>query len=331
MAKRVCTEDALAASSAASHTSQSRFPDVLGEAGIVLADFTTAPDLYAFRRTSRAATHQLSANYLVQRISRCSPTSSRVRPADVQRVGSKAVLDGRADSLKQYSLFGHLLGQHEVIALRQIDGIEQLGETLVTVYTQQTLPVNHEFIGSFDPTDPVVRANNEVDYMSFRQLAITRFPSQERRMCYRSIRQGLYAQFRHMLRRAADLLTQAAIPWGRQIRLVRVDHGRRSGSIYLCGEGKDDTFAACVTLRSRDDRCCTIDLYTTETPQPHQEGPLRFPQTLQLARQLLGNDEQTLFGDLAIQVRAFGPLPRKVMALMAAGMTKAQAWATVAP
>mmetsp|Transcript_16051 Transcript_16051/g.45686 ORF Transcript_16051/g.45686 Transcript_16051/m.45686 type:complete len:280 (-) Transcript_16051:1627-2466(-) len=211
------------------------------------------------------------------------------------------------------------------------DGVEELAETVVTVYTQQTLPVNHEFIGSFDPTDPVVRANNEVDYMSFRQLAITRFPSQERRMCYRSIRQGLYAQFRHMLRRAADLLTQAAIPWGRQIRLVRVDHGRRSGSIYLCGEGKDDTFAACVTLRSRDDRCCTIDLYTTETPQPHQEGPLRFPQTLQLARQLLGNDEQTLFGDLAIQVRAFGPLPRKVMALMAAGMTTAQAWATLAP
>jgi len=36
-----------------------------------------------------------------------------VRPADMRRVGSKAVFDGRADSLEQSRLFGHVLGQGE--------------------------------------------------------------------------------------------------------------------------------------------------------------------------------------------------------------------------
>jgi len=224
-----------------------------------------------------------------------------VRPADVRRVGSKAVFDGRADSLKQYSLFGHLLGQDGVVALRQIDGIEQLGEEVVTVYTQQTLPAGHEFATSFDPTDPIVRVNNEVDHMSFRQLVVKRFPSEEQRMCHRFIsNRGAQAQ----TQRAAELLTQAAIPWGRQTRTV--DNGRRSGSIYLCGGGQHDTFAALMYIDNFY-YVATIDLYTTETPQPDQEGPFRFPQTLQLARQLLGkDDEETLFGDLTIEFLRFG-------------------------
>ncbi|CEM01896.1 unnamed protein product [Vitrella brassicaformis CCMP3155] len=213
-----------------------------------------------------------------------------VRPADVRRVGSKAVFDGRADSLKQYSLFGHLLGQDEAMALRQIDGVEQLGDTVVTVYTQQTLSATHEFA-----------VNNEMDYMSFRHLVVKRFPSHERSMCHRMIN-GASAQARWQ--RAVDLLTQAAIPWGRQTRTV--DNGRRSGSIYLCGGGQHDTFAALMYIDNFY-YVATIDLYTTETPQPDQEGPFRFPQTLQLARQLLGkDDEETLFGDLTIEFLRFG-------------------------
>jgi len=251
-----------------------------------------------------------------------------VRPADVRRVGSKAVFDGRADSLKQYSLFGHLMGQDGVVALRQIDGIEQLGETVVTVYTQETLPADHEFATSFDPTDPIVRVNNEVDYASFRQLAILRFPCEEQLMCHRTDLTG--DSSRAAL--ANRLLTQAAIPWGRQTRMVSIDdHRRRSGSIYLCGEGPNDSFAARVHM-TRQPTFWTTVLYTTEAPRPQKEGSLRFPRTAKLTATCLGrNDKERLFDHLRYEQLSFRICRKSTNAVAPKAKAKAKAKPKAAP
>ncbi|CEM01860.1 unnamed protein product [Vitrella brassicaformis CCMP3155] len=387
MTKRARTAaNASAASSAASHT-QSRFPDVLGEAGIVLADFLSPADLYALRRTCPAGRHQPGDVYFIHRINRCIADKQigglltfdanyqpgdgedmprvaylmqllyvldeggqwglwmgplriarhgrlvqslpiSVRPADVRRVGSKAVFDGRADSLKQYSLFGHLMGQDGVVALRQIDGIEQLGETVVTVYTQETLPADHEFATSFDPTDPIVRVNNEVDYASFRQLAILRFPCEEQLMCHRTDLTG--DSSRAAL--ANRLLTQAAIPWGRQTRMVSIDdHRRRSGSIYLCGEGPNDSFAARVHM-TRQPTFWTTVLYTTEAPRPQKEGSLRFPRTAKLTATCLGrNDKERLFDHLRYEQLSFRICRKSTNAVAPKAKAKAKAKPKAAP
>jgi len=109
-----------------------------------------------------------------------------------------------------------------------------------------------------------------VDHLSFRQLVVSRFSSEEQRTCSSGILSSHEDQAQW--NRAACLLTQAAVPWGRQTRLVSTNNGERSGSIYLCGEGEHDIFAAHIHEYYR-----AIYLYTTETPQPHQEGPLCSP------------------------------------------------------
>ena len=72
---------------------------------------------------------------------------------DLQHVGSKAVIDSRPPSIRQYTLFSHRLGYGEGMQLRRTaNGRDELGGSEVTVHTDQTVP--DEYADRFDAADP---------------------------------------------------------------------------------------------------------------------------------------------------------------------------------
>ncbi|CEM09863.1 unnamed protein product [Vitrella brassicaformis CCMP3155] len=89
---------------------------------------------------------------------------------DLHRVGSKAVIDSRPPSIRQYSLFSHRLGEGMRLT-RNANGREMLGGYEVTVHTDQTVP--RRYRNRFDAADPPCRYNG-LELSSFRGLVIRR-------------------------------------------------------------------------------------------------------------------------------------------------------------
>jgi len=87
---------------------------------------------------------------------------------DLHHVGSKAVIDGRPETIRQYALFSHRLGERMHLT-RDAFGRDRLGGGVVVVYTEQTVPDRYR--DQSDAADHPCRRYG-FDYGSFRGLII---------------------------------------------------------------------------------------------------------------------------------------------------------------
>ena len=66
--------------------------------------------------------------------------------------------------------------------------------------------------------------------------------------------------------------------------------------IVIQGDQPDHAFEAHVMICGRPHHAVAT-LYTTECPVSGEEGAARFPQTVRVAREVMGADVEALFGD----------------------------------
>jgi len=81
-----------------------------------------------------------------------------------------------------------------------------------------------------------------------------------------------------------------------------VGGGIRERVIVLRGDQQGDTFEAHITIDSYPTIARTR-LWTTEPPVSGRMGAARFPETVRVARQVMGDDAEVAFGNpLAVAV-----------------------------
>ncbi|CEM10935.1 unnamed protein product [Vitrella brassicaformis CCMP3155] len=190
---------------------------------------------------------------------RISTLPATLSSDDLQKVGGKAVFNGRCEAVRQ----------------------------CLTVYTEQTLPANHPF--PFDDRNPPVRMRDVLS-ASFRDAVVR---------CMRDCRATRYVTTKFALPghqdRSRELVTQAPPIWGCTIASSHVmpPGGPRQRVVVVCGDQPGDTFAAHIYLYLHGATASTA-LFTTERAQ----GGVRKPMTVARVRQRLGNDDmQAIFED----------------------------------
>ncbi|CEL99676.1 unnamed protein product [Vitrella brassicaformis CCMP3155] len=210
---------------------------------------------------------------------------------DVGCAGSQADIDSRAASMRQYGLFGHLLGW----GLRRVEGVEWLGGTRVRVYTQE--PADHrntfwsvpeDYRDTFDPNDPACDFLG-LAHRSFRELVAK---------CFLVRLQGLrcVAGAEHYPSSAASLridvlIGQPTPVWsGRTLDCTDLRRFTRR-RVVVCGDKPDDAFAAYIWMHQNEGGGKTyIELFSNEEPQGGGRGVAGRPQAALLARTLMGGD-----------------------------------------
>ncbi|CEM23829.1 unnamed protein product [Vitrella brassicaformis CCMP3155] len=204
---------------------------------------------------------------------------------DLWRAGSKAVIDSRPPSMRQYALFSHRLGEVRHLS-RDANGRERLGGGVVTVHTQQTVPVRYR--DRFDAADPPCR--HVRDFGSFRELVIESMVVESSllqvwdRWCYESDPHS--AEFD----RICALIDQQP-PVCRTINYGIAIHtdGMKGRLVILHGDEKGDNFMAYMEMAKWSDVCSSIHLCTTEAPHQGGSGPAAFPRTVAIANKRMGD------------------------------------------
>ncbi|CEL94397.1 unnamed protein product [Vitrella brassicaformis CCMP3155] len=233
---------------------------------------------------------------------------------DLQHVGSKAVIDSRPEAIRQYSLFSHRLGDYMRLT-RNANGLEMLGGRVVTVHTRRTVPYGYR--DRFDPDNPPFGYCGIV-YDDFRGMIIKMCDAAPLKVegTHKTATCCLLLPSQHGLRviafgvepfplalwssrplsaeddSIADLMDQQPPLWDcRTIDYSYTDYGCRGSSrlVILCGDEKDDDFAAYIWMRKERDGAADISLYTTEAPQGDGDGPAAFPKAVAKARNKMGD------------------------------------------
>ncbi|CEM38964.1 unnamed protein product [Vitrella brassicaformis CCMP3155] len=210
--------------------------------------------------------------------------------ADVEGVGSRAVFDGRCEALRQLSLIGRHL---DTTLERDDDGEECLGGSRLTIRPPHTLPANHPFRNGFDPKNPVCRIGAS-EFASVRDAVLD-----EMREGGSKVAAQLVYQFNDAPRfnRLRQLATQPPPIWG--CRTISTRHWAVAGSFFclivLHGDQPGQTFEAHIFIYSSPDHA-TASLWTTERPVDGREGAARFPETVTVVQEVMGDDAVVAFG-----------------------------------
>ncbi|CEM01674.1 unnamed protein product [Vitrella brassicaformis CCMP3155] len=214
--------------------------------------------------------------------------------ADVYGVGSRAVFDGRCEALRQLSLIGHYVG----VTLRRVNGEERLGGEGLTIHTPDTLPADHPYRDGYDSANPVCQIGI-CEYASVRDAVLLE-------MCWGGsvVADQLVLQDEDApsYERLTSLATQQPPVW--KCHTIGTSHlglgtelERFYRVIVLHGDQPHHTlFEATIYIRSNPTFAHAF-LYTTERPVDGKEGAATFPQTVRVARQLMGDDAVVAFGN----------------------------------
>ncbi|CEL94371.1 unnamed protein product [Vitrella brassicaformis CCMP3155] len=202
----------------------------------------------------------------------------QLRKNDLRRAGSKAVIDSRPPSMRQYALFSHRLGNWMQLR-RTANGRDRLDRYVVTVHTKQTVPVRYR--DRFDAADPPCHYD-ALECGSFRGLVINRLALLSSRL----VSDRSYSPSSAEYRRICALVDQEPPLWDgcRTIDYHYNTIGPSYRLVILCGEEEGDDFAASIRMIKWPDGLTYIDLRTTEAPQPGGSGPAAFSRTVAKAR-----------------------------------------------
>ncbi|CEM13774.1 unnamed protein product [Vitrella brassicaformis CCMP3155] len=178
-------------------------------------------------------------------------------------VGSKAVLDSRPASLRQYILFSHLLGQ-DMMLTRTADGREWLGLNTGTVI-------------SYPPW-----TDGTLVYRTLRGMIIARMAEQGSR-CVAHVE---HRRSSAACARIAALITEPAPVWGRQNIVDCTSRlGLPSRYVFLCGHRPSDLFAAHIKMVKYGDGSTGISLWSSRDCEDAKNNP-----AAALARHVMRSD-----------------------------------------
>jgi len=216
--------------------------------------------------------------------------------ADVEGVGSRAVVDGRCEALRQLSLIGRHLG---VALQRDNKGEERLNGRLLTIHTLHTLPADHPFRDRYDPANPVCEFDGFA-FASIRDAVLYEMRYRGSEVADQYVYQHLDAPRHNRLR---ELAHQQPPVW--KCGTISTNHyaaGDRARVIVLHGDQPQHTFEAHLYIFGGS-TFSHARLYTTERPVAGRMGAARFPQTVRVVREVMGADAQGAFGNqLAVAV-----------------------------
>ncbi|CEM01671.1 unnamed protein product [Vitrella brassicaformis CCMP3155] len=246
--------------------------------------------------------------------------------ADVEGVGSRAVVNGRCEALRQLSL----IQRHLNMELERLDGEERLDVHRLTIHTLQTLPANHPFRERYDPANPVcvcvsimvrgaggesygqwatdpVCAIDEYEYASVRDAVLYRMQHRGSEVAYQGVHRRNDAPRHNQLR---DLASQPPPIW--DCRTISTIHRAALEDFYrvivLHGDQPGHQFEAHISITSYS-TFAAVHLYTTERPVMGV-GAARFPQTVTVVREVMrAADPVMVFGnqlDVALPPAAGG-------------------------
>ncbi|CEM09862.1 unnamed protein product [Vitrella brassicaformis CCMP3155] len=209
---------------------------------------------------------------------------------DLQHVGSKAVIDSRPPSMRQYALFSHRLSQRMRLT-RDAGGGDEMGGDEVTVYTDQTVPARYR--DRFDPDDPVCEYGGVV-YDGFRGMIIKSMAFGSSRLVSNRFYNGRPPSAE--CHRINVLLDQQPPLWDCRTIGYHLHTPRRF--VILCGDEEGDDFLAFIEMTKYTghmypDGAADMYLYTTEAPQSGV-GAAGSPLTVSIARNKMGDDIRAL-------------------------------------
>ncbi|CEM21261.1 unnamed protein product [Vitrella brassicaformis CCMP3155] len=174
---------------------------------------------------------------------------------DLRHVGSKAVIDSRPPSMRQYALYSNRLGNwmHDMLLTRTADRTDRVDGREVTVHTRQTVPA--EYADRFDPDDPPCR-DGGFEYGSFRGRIINSLALSSSSSCYVS--------------------GQSYSP---------PSAGCDSIGALMAQEPplEGDDFAAYIQMHKWPSEWAHISLYTSEERRQGDRGPAASPRTVDIA------------------------------------------------
>ncbi|CEL94379.1 unnamed protein product [Vitrella brassicaformis CCMP3155] len=201
---------------------------------------------------------------------------------DLHQVGSKAVIDSRPPSMRQYALFSHRRGEGMRLR-RTANGRDELGGSEVVVHTEQTVPVRYR--DRFDAADPPCE-HDIFEHGSFRELAIKRLASLSSQL----VSSRSYRRRSAECDRIGDLIDQQPPLWD-GCRTIDYNHsyGRSHRLVMLCGDREGDEFVAYIWMANWGNGVASIILYTTEAPQQIGSGPAVFPRAVDIAHNKMGD------------------------------------------
>jgi len=221
----------------------------------------------------------------------------QLNEGDVGRAGSRADIDSRPASMRQYGLIGHRLG----LEMTRRAGWEWLGWLWVSMHTRETVPARYR--DAFNPADPpcdgsVYRiADGYHVYRSFHELATDRIvaPPATWRIelpARRRVGPPYHPASSAASVRIAELMAQPTRIWGGHTidRDCNYSNGTNYRIVILCGDHAADDFAAYITMGKEEHGETYIDLFSNEGPQGDGKGVADSPQAAVLARTRMGGD-----------------------------------------
>ncbi|CEM21260.1 unnamed protein product [Vitrella brassicaformis CCMP3155] len=191
---------------------------------------------------------------------------------DLQHVGSKAVIDSRPPSMRQYALYSHRLGRYSMLLMRTADGTDTLGGSVLTVHS--------------DAADPPCQYGFG-EYGSFRGLTIMRLALLSSRL----VSDRSYSPSSAGCDHICALMAQEPPLWDgcRTIDYHYNTIGPSYRLVILHGAEEGDDFAAYIRMAKWSDGSAHIDLWTSEAPQQGVSGPAAFPRAVAIAHEKISD------------------------------------------
>ncbi|CEL94396.1 unnamed protein product [Vitrella brassicaformis CCMP3155] len=210
---------------------------------------------------------------------------------DLHHVGSKAVIDGRPETIRQYALFSHRLGDNMQLT-RNANGRDELGGLEMRARYAGTLQVR--CTARFGTNDRVCEYDGGL-YDGFRGLIIKSMAFGSSRLVSNRFHRHGSAEYH----RIGVLFDQKPPLWdcrtiGYYVPSPYGDIPRRF--VILCGDEEGDDFLAFIEMTKDPYGTADMYLYTTEAPQSGVGGA-GSPLTVSIAHNKMG-DAITLLPDV---------------------------------
>ncbi|CEM29981.1 unnamed protein product [Vitrella brassicaformis CCMP3155] len=204
---------------------------------------------------------------LAQHHGRLTALRIQLRADDLQRIGTKAVVDRRPPSVRQFTLYGHRLGEDLQLTRMWFSvGLSAWPE---------------RFRVRADAGDPgCEEVGRGTEYSSFRSMIIERLAPQRLRLVSCRSWQPLSAEYD----RISALIHQPTPSlWG--CRTVDfASYGRPCRLVALCGDKEGDACPVYIKMTRFEGHLARISLYTTEVPQGDGCGAAGCPVTAACVR-----------------------------------------------
>ncbi|CEL95954.1 unnamed protein product [Vitrella brassicaformis CCMP3155] len=211
--------------------------------------------------------------------------------ADVERVGSRAVCEGRCEALRQLSLIQRHIG---IPLERDSNGLERLGGRRLTIRPLLTLPANHPFRNGYDEANPVCEYHG-AHFLSVRDAVLCRMGFGGSKVVDQCVTlyndTARYNRLRQLARQPPPIWgchTISTIHWATLQAFDRI--------IVLHGDQPDHTFTAHIYIQSFTPNA-EARLFTTERPVDGKEGAALLPQTVRVVHEMMRDAAVVAFGN----------------------------------